>query len=255
MLINQLDTTRLKCEAQGQPTPVVDWFFRDQPIKDGTLFRLHDKGQQLEIKEVQADNEGVYKCIAKNEAGSDSAEVHLVVGSFPTFTEKPTSIKARILSNVTIPCLGVGSPVPAVKWSFSSKQADRINQLPNGALSITSIRREDEGSYTCVLENRFGSVNATAIISVDGIIAPRIEYSNPTEYVLLGRDASISCRIYGGFPPPKVEWLKDGVKLRNGSRIYVGSYNNIVISQTRVSIFFIDYLVLLPTYFYCLSKA
>ncbi|CAD5123226.1 DgyrCDS11587 [Dimorphilus gyrociliatus] len=233
VLINQLDTVRLKCEARGQPTPVVDWFFKNQLIKDGSLFKLHDKGQQLEIKEVRDDNEGTYDCVAKNEGGKDSGRVNLFVGSIPSFTEKPSSTRVRILSNITLACAGIGSPKPIVKWSIDNKETKRITQSKDGYLNIIGVKKEDEGSYTCILENKFGSINTTAVISVDGIVAPRIEYSNPTEYVLLGRETSLSCRIYGGFPPPIVEWMKDGNKLTSGGRISIGRHNNIVISQTK----------------------
>jgi hypothetical protein len=40
-----------------------------------------------------------------------------------------------------------GQPIP---------KNDRIRQLPDGSLQVTRVVKEDAGSYTCMVKNKFG---------------------------------------------------------------------------------------------------
>ena len=40
--------------------------------------------------------------------------------------------------------------------------------LSNGSLVISNIQVEDEGLYTCLVENELGTISASAIVKVQG---------------------------------------------------------------------------------------
>nr|BAI67804.1 vascular endothelial growth factor receptor [Idiosepius paradoxus] len=74
----------LTCDiVSGRPTPVIHWFFDNQPIfPNNTLgVRIEDKGSKLVIPRTKPEHSGVYTCNAKNRAGSLFANATVIVGS------------------------------------------------------------------------------------------------------------------------------------------------------------------------------
>ena len=77
----------------------------------------------------------------------------------------------RTASSVLIKCFAHGSPTPAVKWYRDGNLLDyekRYASYINGLLEIKSVSALDDGSYTCVAKNKFGSRKATATLVVVG---------------------------------------------------------------------------------------
>ncbi|XP_047119733.1 Down syndrome cell adhesion molecule-like protein Dscam2 [Schistocerca piceifrons] len=71
---------------------------------------------------------------------------------------------ATYKEDVKLPCLAVGIPPPEVVWKVKGlafQPDDRIRQLPEGSLFITSVTRQDAGEYTCTVENSFGQDTVT----------------------------------------------------------------------------------------------
>ena len=82
-------------------------------------------------------------------------------------------------SNVTLPCQADGFPEPQISWfrgsaeiardESSSDEPSRSVQLAESDdLLLTVINLEDEGLYTCRAFNNFGTVSATAQLTVTG---------------------------------------------------------------------------------------
>ncbi|XP_049833917.1 Down syndrome cell adhesion molecule-like protein Dscam2 isoform X6 [Schistocerca gregaria] len=71
---------------------------------------------------------------------------------------------ATYKEDVKLPCLAVGIPPPEIVWKVKGlafQPDDRIRQLPEGSLFITSVTRQDAGEYTCTVENSFGQDTVT----------------------------------------------------------------------------------------------
>lgn len=80
-------------------------------------------------------------------------------------------------SSVSLPCAHVGSPPPiAARWFADGKEM--IGRREEGeedsslssALRIDSVTREDEGNYTCFVENQHGSDSVAYNLFVQGKI-------------------------------------------------------------------------------------
>lgn len=86
--VREGDKAVLKVRVIGQPTPDVQWYIDDEPIQPNERISVVAKGDQHEliIHEAELDDEGMYKCVAKSEAGKAICEVELLVDG--TFCEK-----------------------------------------------------------------------------------------------------------------------------------------------------------------------
>ena len=79
--VNEGDKAVFKVRVIGQPTPDVKWFLDDELIEPSEGISVTSDGDQHElvIHNAELDDEGMYKCVAKSEAGKAICEVELLV--------------------------------------------------------------------------------------------------------------------------------------------------------------------------------
>lgn len=83
--VNEGAKVVLKVRVIGQPVPEVTWFVDDEPVQPSDNISIRSDGDKHEliIHEAEVDDEGMYKCVAKSEAGKAICEVELLVeGNF-----------------------------------------------------------------------------------------------------------------------------------------------------------------------------
>ena len=78
LVVNVGDHVSLTCKASGDPEPVITWIKDDIRVTSANRFVLQPSGE-LSIREIGKSDEGNYKCVAKNEVGSDVKIVRVVV--------------------------------------------------------------------------------------------------------------------------------------------------------------------------------
>lgn len=79
--VDEGDKAVLKVRVIGQPSPDITWFLDDKPVEPSDRLSVTSEGDQHElvIHKAKLDDEGVYKCVAKSEAGKAICEVELLV--------------------------------------------------------------------------------------------------------------------------------------------------------------------------------
>lgn len=79
--VDEGDEAVLKVRVIGQPTPDISWFVDDKPVEPSDRISVTSEGDQHElvIHKAKLDDEGMYKCVAKSEAGKAICEVELLV--------------------------------------------------------------------------------------------------------------------------------------------------------------------------------
>ncbi|GLG93649.1 Down syndrome cell adhesion molecule-like protein Dscam2 [Gryllus bimaculatus] len=85
---------------------------------------------------------------------SPSSEVQAAIYSFDSVIVVPRK------QNTQLPCKHVGKPDPTVSWRQMSQQlklSARLKVQSDGSLQIADLREEDNGNYTCHVENTYGS--------------------------------------------------------------------------------------------------
>ena len=72
-------------------------------------------------------------------------------------------------ATVRIRCAALGEPQPNIMWHATNPRTlNNARVLSDGTLEIYSINFQDEGNYTCVARNLYGSTNRTTSIQVLG---------------------------------------------------------------------------------------
>ncbi|KAH7728772.1 Immunoglobulin I-set domain containing protein [Aphelenchoides avenae] len=84
---------RLVCNVEAWPRPLVTWYLNDEELFDSNKFSTgvgyyeqsvaerYKSVHVLEIKEVEAKQFGIYRCVATNDHGKDYADIQLTGSS------------------------------------------------------------------------------------------------------------------------------------------------------------------------------
>lgn len=70
--VSEGDELKINVTVQGKPRPDVEWFKDDKPLKRTSRMSLSTRGNKfgVTIFSVALEDSGVYKCVAKNTAGT-----------------------------------------------------------------------------------------------------------------------------------------------------------------------------------------
>ncbi|XP_036594937.1 muscle, skeletal receptor tyrosine-protein kinase isoform X2 [Trichosurus vulpecula] len=164
----------LPCTTMGNPKPSVSWIKGDTILRENARIAILESGS-LRIHNVQREDAGHYRCVAKNSLGTAYSKlVMLEVEVFARILRAPESHNVTFGSVVTLRCTATGIPVPTITWlengnavsagSILESVKDRVidSQLQ---LLITK-----PGLFTCIATNKhgekFSTVKAAATISI-----------------------------------------------------------------------------------------
>ena len=75
------ESVTLSCKVTASPEPVVQWYHNNQLIKPSKYFQMTSQGgvHSLHIAGAFPEDDGVYKCVARNPAGEVTCIAHLSV--------------------------------------------------------------------------------------------------------------------------------------------------------------------------------
>ncbi|XP_053242464.1 roundabout homolog 2 isoform X18 [Podarcis raffonei] len=200
----------LECQPpRGHPEPTIYWK-KDKIRIDDREERISIRGGKLMISNTRKSDAGMYTCVGTNMVGErDSDPAELTVFERPTFLRRPINQVVLEEEVVEFRCQVQGDPQPTVRW----KKDD--NDLPRGrydikddyTLRIKKAMSTDEGTYTCIAENRVGKVEASATLTVRA--PPQFVVRPRDQIVAQGRTVTFPCETKGN-PQPAVFWQKDG---------------------------------------------
>ncbi|XP_038269266.1 roundabout homolog 2 isoform X19 [Dermochelys coriacea] len=200
----------LECQPpRGHPEPTIYWK-KDKIRIDDREERISIRGGKLMISNTRKSDAGMYTCVGTNMVGErDSDPAELTVFERPTFLRRPINQVVLEEEAIEFRCQVQGDPQPTVRW-----KKDDVD-LPRGrydikddyTLRIKKAMSTDEGTYTCIAENRVGKVEASATLTVRAppqfVIRPR------DQIVAQGRTVTFPCETKGN-PQPAVFWQKEG---------------------------------------------
>ncbi|XP_077198495.1 roundabout homolog 2 isoform X10 [Paroedura picta] len=204
----------LECQPpRGHPEPSIYWK-KDKIRIDDREERISIRGGKLMISNTRKSDAGMYTCVGTNMVGErDSDPAELTVFERPTFLRRPINQVVLEEEIVEFRCQVQGDPQPTVRW----KKDD--NDLPRGrydikddyTLRIKKTMSTDEGTYTCIAENRVGKVEASATLTVRArpVAPPQFVVRPRDQIVAQGRTLTFPCETKGN-PQPAVFWQKEG---------------------------------------------
>ncbi|XP_017276034.1 hemicentin-1 isoform X1 [Kryptolebias marmoratus] len=219
VLVNK--SIQLVCQAQGTPTPTIQWLKDGEAINNEGMkgLSVNPRGDTLTVTQADPVHSGKYTCVANNAAGEEDRIFNLNVYVPPVIVgnnEAVEDLTAVLDSSVSMECAATGSPLPHLNWlrnGLPLPVSSNIRLLSAGqVLRITRIQVSHSGSYTCVASNRAGVDSRRYNLQVQ--VPPGLDGAGTTEEVTVvrGNLASLLC-IADGTPTPTISWLTDGVTL------------------------------------------
>ncbi|KAJ8376139.1 hypothetical protein SKAU_G00067190 [Synaphobranchus kaupii] len=209
----------LSCVTDGVPQPVISWEKEGTPLTDTTGEYTILPSGELIIDAAQPEDSGSYTCVATNDVGQDSKTFTLSVHTHPAFTELLGDVSLNKGERLLLACGVTGIPTPEITWVFNNNIIPAHYDHVNGhsELVIERVSKDDSGTYSCVAQNRVGSIKSLGFVYVKE--PPIIDgdfHSNRIEP--LGGNAILNCEVRGD-PLPTIQWSKKGVNVQISNRI------------------------------------
>ncbi|XP_050021695.1 muscle, skeletal receptor tyrosine-protein kinase isoform X1 [Alexandromys fortis] len=166
----------LPCTTMGNPKPSVSWIKGDSALRENSRIAVLESGS-LRIHNVQKEDAGQYRCVAKNSLGTAYSKLVKLEVEEDSEPEQDAKVFARILrapeshnvtfgSFVTLRCTAIGIPVPTISWiengnaiSSGSIQESVKDRVIDSRLQLFITK---PGLYTCIATNKHGEKFSTA---------------------------------------------------------------------------------------------
>ncbi|XP_073202395.1 muscle, skeletal receptor tyrosine-protein kinase isoform X4 [Lepidochelys kempii] len=174
----------LPCTTMGNPKPSVSWIKGETVLKENARIAVLESGS-LRIHNVQREDEGHYRCVAKNSLGTAYSKPVTMEVEGESDPKSNTKVFARILkapeshnvtfgSVVTLRCAATGIPIPTVTWLENGKAVSTGSIVESVKDRVIDSRLQvyvtRPGLFTCIATNKhsktFGTAKAAATISV-----------------------------------------------------------------------------------------
>uniref|UniRef100_A0A8K9XFW0 Roundabout, axon guidance receptor, homolog 2 (Drosophila) n=1 Tax=Oncorhynchus mykiss TaxID=8022 RepID=A0A8K9XFW0_ONCMY len=234
----------LECiPPRGHPEPTIYWK-KDKVRIEDKEDRITIRGGKLMISNTRKSDAGMFICVGTNMVGErDSETAQLTVFERPTFLRRPINQVVLEEEGVEFRCQVQGDPQPNVRWRKNDVDVPRGRyeikyDKEDYLLRVKKASASDEGTFTCLAENRVGKVEASASLTVRA--APQFIIRPRDQIVAQGRTATFPCETKGN-PQPAVFWQKDGSQnllfpnqpQQPNSRFSVSSSGDLTISAVQ----------------------
>ncbi|NXV43534.1 FGFR4 factor, partial [Uria aalge] len=204
LLLDPGNALKLYCDANQSGASVV-WYKESRPLIPGGRIRLRQS--LLEISEVTYEDSGLYVCRARgtgeilrnftisvvdslasgdDDEDSDGDGPHGGRNEEPVYMHRapywthPHRMDKKLYAvpagnTVKFRCPASGSPSPSIRWFKNGREfrgEHRIGGIrlrhQHWSLVMESVVPSDRGNYTCLVENRFGSIRYSYLLDVLG---------------------------------------------------------------------------------------
>jgi hypothetical protein len=133
-------------------------------------------------------------------------------------TEPLKSVEVSDGDTAVLKCKVNGTPVPSVEWFKNDvpvKESWRVkSEYKNDTITLTikQAKKEDTGSYKCIIRNDLGETSTSAKLTITVLTKPNFTSELKSVEVGEGEEARFVARIEC-YPRPEVEWLRGGTKI------------------------------------------
>ncbi|XP_049843588.1 basement membrane-specific heparan sulfate proteoglycan core protein isoform X30 [Schistocerca gregaria] len=186
-----------------------------------------DRRGTLTITSVVPSDSGTYICTASDQYSIQTSRAVLTVGGSgsepPRVEVRPQYLTVNEGDSAEFECSASGIPQPDIRWTpDEGRQLSPQVYYSGGVLRIPSVRKSDEGRYTCSASNPAGEDRRTVYLYVSDSPEPSVQLTmQPSTYDgPEGATVVLRCLAGGvaGAPPPRITWSRQGAELPPNAR-------------------------------------
>ncbi len=220
--------------SSGTPPFTYQWTKNGLPITDANISGVTT--DTLIFTNVVQNNEGTYRCVVSNSAGSAQAERQLIAGSLVTFAVQPQNKKAYYGENTSFSVVVTGGKgVKTYRWKKNRGGIITTVGSNSTTLSLTDLRTTDAATYWCEVTDERGvySSNMATLSLADHL---QITESLPSSTTVPTRGTStLTIRYSGGHTPVTVMWQRNGEPLKSVSAHLITNGSQLVFNNPAES--------------------
>uniref|UniRef100_A0A8C6IPT7 Fibroblast growth factor receptor n=1 Tax=Melopsittacus undulatus TaxID=13146 RepID=A0A8C6IPT7_MELUD len=243
------DLLQLRCQLRDD-VQSINW------VRDGIQLSENNRtritGEEVEVRDAVPEDSGLYACMTNSPSGSEttffsvnvsdalpsaeddddeddsSSEEKEAIAPYWTYPEKMEKKLHAVPAAKTVKfkCPSSGTPNPTLRWLKNGKEFKPDHRIggykvryATWSIIMDSVVPSDKGNYTCIVENKYGSINHTYQLDVveRSPHRPILQAGLPAnKTVALGSNVEFVCKVYSD-PQPHIQWLKH-IEV-NGSKI------------------------------------
>ncbi|KAI7795993.1 fibroblast growth factor receptor 4 isoform X1 [Triplophysa rosa] len=253
LLLEIGDALKLRCDTSRPGA--VQWFKGGARVQHSA--RIQIRAAVMEIADVTYEDSGVYVCVFRGtkealrnftitvtdavgsgdddeDNGLDDADpetendqVYISRAPYWTHTQRMEKKLYAVPAGNTVKfrCPATGNPLPTIRWLKNGREfrgEHRIGGIKlrhqHWSLVMESVVPSDRGNYSCVVENKYGSIAHTYLLDVleRSPHRPILQAGLPKNITaVVGGDVQFLCKVYSD-AQPHIQWLKH-IEM-NGSR-------------------------------------
>ncbi|XP_067210466.1 uncharacterized protein [Linepithema humile] len=236
------DTLVLSCRVQVPPWPkAIAWYNKGGRVELSDKYHIMEDGiggYSIEVKQVEAVDEGEWKCVATSEENMKQFTSCYVAMSIPRNYRKPRfmeNLKAVLTEEglVSFECKVVGFPTPLLRWFKDGQELK-----PGDVYQLTGTN--SLGSYCCIARNCMGEAKSTAELTIEDI---QNQLNEEERFQLLSTNQppkfikglrSCEARISEDFrftvqvsvaPEPTLSWYRDDALVDESDKYHAAKEN------------------------------
>uniref|UniRef100_A0A8D2LWW6 Neural cell adhesion molecule L1-like protein n=1 Tax=Varanus komodoensis TaxID=61221 RepID=A0A8D2LWW6_VARKO len=203
----------LLCQAIGNPEPTMKW--KRNGIVFAKSMRISYSPREISVIDLVLKDTAVFQCEATNKHGTILATANIDVLEIPPeiLTPDGEEYVAVVGYASYLYCQFFAVPFPDISWTKDDSMK-HLEANQNGTLEIKVTRKEDAGSYTCMVKNAAGRRGLTATLTVRDATKISVMPKNPqvlkSHSVLLKCNSEYDPHLKHHF---KISWRKDGKEI------------------------------------------
>ncbi|XP_047350165.1 titin homolog isoform X6 [Vespa velutina] len=230
------DSVTLSCQVHVPPWPKsITWYNQEGRIEPNEKYHVMEDGlggYSIEVKLIEAMDEGEWKCVATSAENVKQFTTCHVAVIIPKNYRKPRfmeSLKAVLTEEglVSFECKVVGFPTPLLRWFKDGQELK-----PGDVYQLTGTN--SLGSYCCIARNCMGEAKSTAELTIEDIQNQLNEEERlqlltsdkPPKFVrgLRSCEAKINEELFrftvqvSISPEPILSWYRDDVEVIEGDK-------------------------------------
>ncbi|KAL7059168.1 hypothetical protein AAHC03_014003 [Spirometra sp. Aus1] len=224
----------LTCYVLDAKPPATVIWLKDSQELDLSSPRYSVVDNNLIIRNVRMEDEGVYTCVARNVVGRSKIDIELDVQTPPAFTDSTQEGLVEITRGkvLELRCMVEGDPKPKVEWRKDGRPLNvKAGGMQGGAgsgtssldpsvvisndgqtLTVYAVSEETSGIFTC------SAINPHAVETKDFQVVvktpPFIPKDGLSDIEIAQNEVTVlTCLVSQGFPQPELRWFKNGKPL------------------------------------------